>query len=100
MSESDFVLEGRVCNSCGKLKSWDDFDKKKDGKNGHHSQCKECVARRKRSWWKKKKVKKRIRPTVLEFSNSDIFETTVRFSGTQKAELEKILRSMVFDSFA
>ena len=89
---------GRICKGCGEFKSWDNFDKKRDGVNGRHSQCKPCVGKFKKKWWKKKNVKKRIRPTVLDFASFDVFETTIPLTGAQKTELEKIMRSMVFDS--
>ena len=91
--------QGRICRGCETFKPWENFDKKGDGFNGHHAHCKECVGRIKRKWWKKKNTKKRVRPTVIEFSKADIKETFVPFNSHEKSELEKILRSMVFDSF-
>lgn len=99
MSENNGAT-GRICKCCGDFKSWESFDKKNDGLNGRHSQCKICVAHFKKKWWKKKNVKQRIRPTVLEFSSSDVLETSVPFTSGQSTELEKILRSMVFDSLS
>ena len=90
---------GRICNGCGTFKLWECFDKKSDGLNGRHAQCKECVGKFKRKWWKKKNTRKRVNPTVLEFSKSDITETFVPFNSHEKTELEKILRSMVLDCF-
>lgn len=94
-----FDAHGRNCNKCGTFKPWESFDKKSDGVNGHHAQCKECIGKFKRKWWKKKNTRKRVRPTVLEFSKADITETFVAMGTHEKTELEKILRSMVLDCF-
>lgn len=92
-------IQGRICKKCETFKIWDCFDKKNNGINGHHSQCKECIKAFKRKWWKKKNMKTRVRPTVLELSKSQVSETNIPFNSSEKIELEKILRSMVFDSF-
>lgn len=91
--------QGRICKKCETFKLWGYFDKKSNGVNGRHSQCKVCIKSFKRKWWKKKNMKPRVRPTILEFSKSHISETSVPFNSSEKTELEKILRSMVFDSF-
>lgn len=91
--------KGRICRKCETFKPWDKFDRKSDGLNGRHSQCKLCIGKFKRKWWKKKNIKKIIRPTILDFSNSDISEKTISFTKSEKSEFEKILRSMVFNSF-
>jgi len=91
--------QGRICRGCETFKTWENFDKKSNGINGHHSQCKECVSRFKLKWRKKKNMKKRVKPTVLEFANQDIKEVFVPFNSHEKLEFERILRSMVFDSF-
>lgn len=91
--------QGRICRKCQAFKIWENFDKKCDGLNGYHSQCKDCVGKFKRKWWKKKNTVKRVPPKILVFSKSDITETFVPMNGHERTELEKILRSMVFDSF-
>lgn len=96
---SAFDPNGRICKRCGTFKTWESFDKKTDGMNGHHAHCKPCVGKFKRKWWKKKNIRKHVYPTVLEFSKSDITETFVPLNGHEKTELEKILRSMVLDCF-
>lgn len=67
--------------------------------NGYHSQCKDCVKKFKHKWWRKKNIKRKINPTVLEFVKSDIFETSVPFNSQEKMQFEKVLRSMVIDCF-
>jgi len=88
---------GRICKGCGIFKVWECFDKKSDGLNGRHSQCKSCVKKFKLKWWRKKSIRKRVNPTVLEFSKSDIIETFIPLNSQEKVELEKILRSMVIN---
>lgn len=91
--------KGRVCRRCNTLKPWESFDKKSDGINGRHSQCKECIGTFKRKWWRKKNTRNPLSFTILEFTKSDITETFVPFETREKSEFEKLLRSMVLDSF-
>jgi hypothetical protein len=98
MTASDSPEMGRACKVCGKFKSWENYDKKKDGMNGFHSRCKECISRQKRNWWKKKNMKKRTRPSVLDFHSTDIFEKTIAIGSHENSEFEKILRQLVVDT--
>lgn len=90
---------GRVCKKCGSFKNWEHFDKKNDGVNGRHSQCKPCIKKSKCKWWKNKSTRSRVNPTILEFSKPDICENSIDWTNHDKAEFEKLLRSMVLDLF-
>ena len=35
--------DGRICNSCGKHKPWDQFAYSSSGRNGRRATCKTCV---------------------------------------------------------
>ena len=98
MSDSNLAPDGRTCSSCGKQKSWDSFDKKKSGPNGHHSRCKVCIGKQKKIWWKRKNMKRRVHPNIFEFTSSDIIEKGLAFNSTEKLELEKVLRMLVVDT--
>ena len=101
MSRPVFIdPSGRICLKCKAFKSWDLFDKKKNGLNGHHSQCKFCIGNFKKKWWIKKSKRKYLVSKTLEFKKSDLFEQTVDWNSHEKLEFEKIMRSMVIDIYS
>ena len=86
----DFVTGsalGRKCNSCGKEKNWNGFDKKPNGRSGHDSRCKACIAKIKseRTRLKNRRLKREERATSTFKSVivGTLDETSIdRFSAT------------------
>jgi len=98
MSQENLDLNGRNCSLCGVFKNWDQYDKKPTSANGYHSQCKKCVGVAKRKWWRKKNLRKKMYPEVLDFSNSDIEIQSAPITSRDKSDLERVFRQLIFHS--
>lgn len=99
MSNIETDSKGRFCTKCNTFKTWDLFDKKKNGICGHHSQCKVCTGHFKKKWWRKKNKKVQMKTTTLELKKSDMFEQIVDWNSADKIEFEKLMRSFALDIY-
>ena len=50
-------VNGRTCTICGVYQGWDNYGIDKFVKSGHRSNCKECEAKKKKSYYELNKTK-------------------------------------------
>jgi hypothetical protein len=66
-----YEIEIKICNLCDKIKSIDNFNKRKTSKDGYRSECKNCDSERKKIYYIRNKYKMSIKNKKWRTNNTD-----------------------------
>lgn len=96
-------VKHQKCINCLKIKSIDEFYRRKDSQTGYHNQCKECISKKYKKWRKdnteklkkyRKEYKKNNPEKVKEGKRKEYLKNREKYINRSKKYYEKLKKEL------